>query len=615
MAATSQFPSGMTTPAIAFPTATNDPKHQISKLLFSRFIDQGFLEQLANICIYQSDFAALNPSIKSNDAVRMMKKFINDVRKDTTAMKLETTVSIEMQQSVFKFVYQLLNVREQVGARLVTYDNIYSHFPNPNIIVRNMIENVCNSRLTNMDDFRRMFEDVSLQIQMYNELKCARGMMMNLDQFITDANDTNTNLITLLNTLKTTVSEAHNSLMNMPILNKVDHAVDCFIISDKASLEPIVDTYTQHLHDTYSFFKSGYPIIDTNIGGIESSTLHLISGPSNHAKSILMINMCYRVIKYNLLEFEPGDSILFVTLEDDIFKLLRRFLSIFGNIDSEAIKALMVRTSALFKKHNNTDISSNTGLNEEFKKIFTELLSESILRITNQKVRIIIKHSSENTFTSSDLTRIIDDNNVRGNKVKMAFVDYVDVMVPSALGGNYTENDYFAHGQIIHELRLAARNYGLPIISITQNTRESENSQQSMGNNLIGDSYKKVRYSDYIYMIRMRDDLDVMADQVKKDVTTDHSNVSFQDVTGTTANASTPFEIKITKAKEGKKNKVKFHIFCGKNLRIYDTIDELYAEMAENQKFTTSLRNHVELMGTANMVVPSTSQVNSAALI
>lgn len=48
-------------------------------------------------------------------------------------------------------------------------------------------------------------------------------------------------------------------------------------------------------------------------------------------------------------------------------------------------------------------------------------------------------------------------------------------------------NDYDAHGEIIQEMRVVSRNQSIPIISITQNTRESENMNQNMGNNLVGD--------------------------------------------------------------------------------------------------------------------------------
>lgn len=578
-----------------------EKRDRIVNTFISRFTDQSFLEAMANISIYHSDFGSLNPSIKSSDAIRVMKQFLKHLQKDVTSMKIEHQFSDEMLKHAINFVYQLLQVREEAGSRLITYDNLHTHFPRPSILVQNMIENICSGRIKDMDEFRRMFENVSTNIQLYNELRQARTVLLDWDKFLHETQDPNASLISMINSFKDIVAAAYNSLTNMPTLNKIDHGTDCFVISDRNSLTEIADVFTTHMMQTYSFYKSGYPIIDTNVGGLESSTLHLISGPSNHAKSIFMINLCYRVIKYNLLEFEPNDAIIFVTLEDDIFKLMRRFISIFGNIDPEAVKSLMVKTSALFKKQNNKDITNNTALTDEFKNILIELLASSILRVTNQKVKVIIKHCNENVFTPIDATRLIDDFNMKGSKVKLMMIDYVDVMVPSALGGNFTENDYFAHGQIIHELRLAARNYGVPIVTITQNTRESENSQQSMGNNLVGDSYKKVRYSDYIYMIRMRDDLDLLQEQVKNDVTSKADTITLQDVTGNTANSVTPFEVKITKAKEGQKNRVKFHLFCSTNLRIYDNVNELYTEAPENQKSTTELRNHIELIGTNSM--------------
>ena len=68
-------------------------------------------------------------------------------------------------------------------------------------------------------------------------------------------------------------------------------------------------------------------------------------------------------------------------------------------------------------------------------------------------------------------------------------------MLPSSLKSSkqFSTEDYFSHGEIVKEMRSAARNYGIPILTITQNNRMAENFQADMNNNLIGDSIKKIR--------------------------------------------------------------------------------------------------------------------------
>jgi len=97
----------------------------------------------------------------------------------------------------------------------------------------------------------------------------------------------------------------------------------------------------------------------------------------------------------------------------------------------------------------------------------------------------------------------------------------------------------------------------------------------------------------------MRVDLDTLSPQVKDDVCKNSQNeeISLMDMGGTYVQHLVPFEIKITKAKEGKKNAVKFHLFSGINLKIYDTLSEFFMDLAPYKTNSTKLRNHIDLLG------------------
>jgi hypothetical protein len=135
---------------------------------------------------------------------------------------------------------------------------------------------------------------------------------------------------------------------------------------------------------------------------------------------------------------------------------------------------------------------------------------------------------------------------------------------------------YNSQGVVTQEMRNLSKQYSMPIVSITQNSKLSLNMQQEMSNEVMGDSFKKVRYADYIFMIRLRNDLDLMHEQVKHDVMFDADNGGgFASMPAVSESEQLiPFEVKITKAKDGKKDINTFHLFSGVNLRIYPTYDE-----------------------------------------
>jgi hypothetical protein len=152
---------------------------------------------------------------------------------------------------------------------------------------------------------------------------------------------------------------------------------------------------------------------------------------------------------------------------------------------------------------------------------------------------------------------------------------------------------------IIQEMRQASRRYGIPIVTITQNNRMAENFSVEMSNNLIGDSIKKIRYSDTIVMIRQREDLDIFSEDVSKDVNI-NSTLTIDDSTSDFLKYIIPFEAKITKAKDGDKGVRKFHVFNKKNLRICEDIEELIRDHKQCISKSNDLMNQLAIIGIDN---------------
>jgi hypothetical protein len=62
-----------------------------------------------------------------------------------------------------------------------------------------------------------------------------------------------------------------------------------------------------------------------------------------------MLNIAKAIMTFN--ENTPEEVFVFITLEDDINKLFRRILSIFGNYDTKVIKAVFTKSSDIPTKY------------------------------------------------------------------------------------------------------------------------------------------------------------------------------------------------------------------------------------------------------------------------
>ncbi len=355
----------------------------------------------------------------------------------------------------------------------------------------------------------------------------------------------------------------------------------------------------EFLKTSFRIYKTGYNILD-NSDSIDSSSLTVIAGPTNHAKSIFLMNIMKRMIENNK-DFDENDAFVFVSLEDDQFKIFKRLSSIFGNYDNKIIKSLFSQSASLLTSNNDMTNMSESATYERLFTLFEEVTNNSIIDITNGKIKFVIKYAGENSFSSSDACRMLDSLIFQGLKPRAVFIDYIDVMVPSTGANSNTSSyknssEYIDQGRIMHELRKASRKYSIPIITITQNTRFSENGDAEMDNSHLADSFKKARYSDNIVMIRQRPELDILNDTVAPDLMIDE-NLNFSNISKDYLNTLIPFEVKITKAKDGAKNNKRFHVFCHRNLRIYQNINEFLSDIDSCKVKSDALQSKLNIVG------------------
>jgi len=288
----------------------------------SGFVSESFISSIINTTLYQADFST--SSTKSADVVKFIRKFLNDVQKDIRKAPNSqfTKVPKTTLQSSTRLAYQILELREDITSRLVTYDNVLQHFPKRDLYTEKLLKNVSNDRITSIDRFRSEFDTIIHIIQTYNEVDNIKPTLIALQNLMSSSESIDSSVLNMVKVYKDIIATAYNELSSLTTITKSEQLEDYMVLADPSTVGKVVNNLVSFLSSGYAFYKSGYPLIDNAIGGLESSTFHLITGPSNHAKSIFMINMLRNIIVNNPTMIGPQDTLVFITLEDKILSPL-----------------------------------------------------------------------------------------------------------------------------------------------------------------------------------------------------------------------------------------------------------------------------------------------------
>lgn len=580
-------------------TTSKDSSRTV-KAFLSTFVSDDFFSKIISCCVYPSDFGIA--SVGNNQGVvDYIRSFLIDLEKTSTNLKIPNIVHLKHNISMTKTV---LNVRE-FGSTILTINNIQNHLPNLQVPQQNLINNIAQDPVSDDKSFSSLLDKIVSNIQIYYEVCAISKGILEFDSFTDYAESNNVSAYEATKLYKEKVIQLYNDLNKLQSLNKSENEKDYFIINSEQSVRDLSENIVNYISADYSSFETGFDLIDDNLDGLESASLYMISAPSNHGKSIFMANIFHQLIAGNLQDFEPNDAVIFITLEDDIKKLLRRLCSIFGNYKAEVIKKMYVQGNQCLKANRDNNIKNR------FTDIMNGVIRQSIYTKTKDKVQLIVKHCNENTFSAGDLSRFIDTIRVEsGVNIKMVIIDYLDVMSPTM---NYTQGDtYLNQGTITQELRSLTRTHKLPILTATQNKRESENIQYRQNNASIGDSYLKLRYSDYWVMCRMDTTKDPFDSIVQKHCFS-HHHYSGKDqidpqilkLKDQICEDLIPFDSEITKSKEGGKGEQRFMLFCKHNLRIYDNIQQYLDDMPHLHSNSKKLDDDLNIL--TDMSVSSVS--------
>ncbi|MEO5348920.1 MAG: DnaB helicase C-terminal domain-containing protein [Magnetococcus sp. YQC-3] len=548
------------------------------------FINVEFLSNLINVLLYQSNLNVINSS--EGEVSTFIKKFLVRLRKDLTNSH-NLNLPVLQCRDLINTCEKILTIKNDFSSMVINYDNIFNHFSKLNNSTTTVLKNIQENRITETLEFRKKLDDILKAIQTYNKLiEVALPGLLQLGTLMEESNQGGTSPTEWLKNYTDVLHKGYSTLSSLKELSKDETLTDYMIFSDKNSVGPIVKDLMTFLGNSFKRYLTGYPVIDDSAGGIESSSVTIISGPSNHAKSIFMINIVKNILQLN--EWKENDAILFVTLEDDKFKLLSRAMSIFGNINNKMVKDSYERTGTLENKNINHRINLD--------KFWNNKLNESIITITKNSCNLIIKHSVENSFSMNDVNIFIDKMKLEGKNIKFVAIDYIDVMQSSFSRYSSTTDDYQLHGDIVLNMRDTAKSKGVPILTISQNNRSSED-EKFQSNKNMGGSIKKIRYADLIIMINQDTKIDILDPQVLNDVNgTNLININ-------TVNAKkegVPFQVTITKNKNGDRDVVKWHIFSKVNLRIYHDAAIYNSELKHCEKISKMMNdelNNLEFVG------------------
>lgn len=579
---------------------------KLFKGMMSKFLTDDLFIDIINVCLYPATFGVATVGTH-NSTVEYIREFLYDITKVSKALKLGNPQII---QNSISLVNTLLIIRES-GSSILSYQNVFQHVPSQDLHTQSLIKKAIDTKLDSLESFRKKTDSILKMISMYYEISNMKSGMMMQGNFTEYIYNQDVTIFEASALYKELIINQYHDLSKLQSLNKAESISDYFVICDKQSSDALAETLFQYVSQEYSFFKTGFALFDKYIEGFESSSVHLISAPSNHGKSIFMINLCHMMARINKNDFQTGDAVVFVTLEDDIYKLSRRFMSIFGNYKYNLLRRVFKQGYEISKANEIIDSKSNMGL--KVKSMFKNLIDSSVTALTNGKFAVIVKHENENIFSPGDLGRFLDRLRVEGWNPKMVYMDYVDCATPT-IQRYSSVKDYDLQGQIVQELRNLSRAHKLPIITATQNSKISENMNVAMDNTQVGDSYKKVRYADFLYMCRMRRDLNPLADPVLSHVIDPQIHLNQDNslkpellkLKQIITDVLIPFEVKITKSKESGKDFSRFSLFCTENLRIYNNIQE-YIEDAKTL-YPHSKRLEQDIKSLTDMAITSITE-------
>ena len=238
---------------------------------------------------------------------------------------------------------------------------------------------------------------------------------------------TNIPLESILNDFENNLFNLTNEIKTQTLVSSAELLTDIFFELKKKSLNPSLPG-----------LSSGFYELDSLTQGFQRSELIIIAGRPSMGKTALSLNIALNIIKNSKL------PVLLFSLEMSKEQIMYRVLSMETNINQIRLK------------NGNLDTSDWSKINK-----IINLLSKSPFFVDDtsdlsvQKIRSNLK------------TILFEQNNIG-----LIIIDYLQLMQNSKLK---TENRVQELSQITRSLKILAREFNIPIIALSQLSRNVEN--------------------------------------------------------------------------------------------------------------------------------------------
>jgi len=285
--------------------------NSIMRAFISSFVAEEFFVTTIRTCLFPAKFNAGFLSDK-NTAIEFIKGFFTDLSKKCDQLNIPNTKVIKGNISL---ATTILNIRES-GATIIDYDNVFQHVPNLNLAQQKLIQRSIDNKLDDVSGFRQSTETLMSEIKAFQEICSIEGTLSSNDFWLAYATKPDVSVFEAIKLWRDNTINNYNELSKLQTAHNLDTERDFYVISDEKSVNDLAGSFVDYISTGYSFYKTGFELFDNNIEGFESASVHLVSAPSNHGKSIFLINLVNTIIQCNHADFEKGDAILFLTLED-----------------------------------------------------------------------------------------------------------------------------------------------------------------------------------------------------------------------------------------------------------------------------------------------------------
>jgi replicative DNA helicase len=202
--------------------------------------------------------------------------------------------------------------------------------------------------------------------------------------------------------------------------------------------EIFIDLKEKFLNSNLSGLRSGFQDLDSIIQGFQKSDLIIIAGRPSMGKTALSLNILINVIKYSKL------PILFFSLEMSKEQIMYRLLAMETNVNQMRLRNGKLSQNDWIKVNKMVNILSKLPL-------FIDDTSDLSIQNIRSKIKTLMFEQTQ---------------------VGLVIIDYLQLMQNSRLK---VENRVQELSQITRSLKILAREFNIPIIALSQLSRNVEN--------------------------------------------------------------------------------------------------------------------------------------------